>query len=656
MNPMHPVKPALPPTPHGDGPFAYEAVPWQQSATQPAGSLSVVTTVWGVGNAAQSQVLGNPMGPAGSPPGGSVMPGMAGSGSALNSPQCLGQQAFGEGAANKGFVQQGVYGRGGYPGGPGFTPGYAGGPGGLGLPSHATRPSTDFTQAAAAAAVAAAAPTATATATATVAALQEKQSQELSQYGAVRPGRSSHGTHVYPGQQYLPGGQYGPSATQYTPGAGQSSAPSSYAGHRLPLQQGLAQSLPAPGPAGLHYKPTEQFNGQGTSFNGGSVGYSQHGLSGPTRSIPGYPSSPLPGSPTPPMTPGSSVPYMSTSQEVKSPFLSDLKPSVSSLHPSPPGECHLLSGPQWPAGNVGDGGPCFDLESYLQLNCERGTWRCPVCNKTALLEGLEVDQYMLGILIYIQNSDYEEITIDPTCSWKPVPVKPDVHVKEEPDGPVLKRCRTVSPAHVLMPSVMEMIAALGPGAAPFAPLQPPSAPAPGDYPSQASSFLGPGTFPDSFPPATPSTPALPEFTAGPPPSSYQSDLPSSLLTPEKSTPCLPGQMAPAGHLDPAHNPGAQGLHAPSLGGPPGAQLHHANPPPASRQPLGPVSSGPLGELGFSAAAGVMGPPMSGAGEAPEPALDLLPELTNPEELLSYLGPPDLPTNNNDDLLSLFENN
>lgn len=82
------------------------------------------------------------------------------------------------------------------------------------------------------------------------------------------------------------------------------------------------------------------------------------------------------------------------------------------------------------------------------------------------------------------SSDYEEITIDPTCSWKPVPVKPDVHVKEEPDGPVLKRCRTVSPAHALLPSVMEMIAALGPAAAPFAPSQPPSAPAPGDYPGQ----------------------------------------------------------------------------------------------------------------------------------------------------------------------------
>ncbi|XP_017727162.1 PREDICTED: zinc finger MIZ domain-containing protein 2 isoform X8 [Rhinopithecus bieti] len=862
MNSMNPMKPALPPAPHGDGSFAYESVPWQQSATQPAGSLSVVTTVWGVGNATQSQ--------------------------------CLGQQAFAEGGANKGYVQQGVYSRGGYPGAPGFTTGYAGGPGGLGLPSHAARPSTDFTQAAAAAAVAAAAATATATATATVAALQEKQSQELSQYGAMGAGQSfnsqflqhggprgpgvptgmnptgmggvmgpsglspmamnptraagmtplyagqrlpQHGypgppqaqplprqgvkrtySEVYPGQQYLQGGQYAPSTAQFAPSPGQPPAPSpSYPGHRLPLQQGMSPSLSVPGPTGLHYKPT--------------------------RSIPGYPSSPLPGNPTPPMTPSSSVPYMSPSQEVKSPFLPDLKPNLNSLHSSPSGsgpcdelrltfpvrdgvvlepfrlqhnlavsnhvfqlrdsvyktlmlrpdlelqfKCYHHEDRQmntnWPAsvqvsvnatpltiergdnktshkplylkhvcqpgrntiqitvtacccshlfvlqlvhrpsvrsvlqgllkkrllpaehcitkikrnfssgtipGTPGPNGEdgveqtaikvslkcpitfrriqlparghdcrhiqCFDLESYLQLNCERGTWRCPVCNKTALLEGLEVDQYMLGILIYIQNSDYEEITIDPTCSWKPVPVKPDMHIKEEPDGPALKRCRTVSPAHVLMPSVMEMIAALGPGAAPFAPLQPPSVPAPSDYPGQGSSFLGPGTFPESFPPTMPSTPTLAEFTPGPPPISYQSDIPSSLLTPEKSTACLPGQMAPAGHLDPTHNPGTPGLHTSNLGAPPGPQVHHSNPPSASRQSLGQASLGPTGELAFSPATGVMGPPnMSGAGEAPEPALDLLPELTNPDELLSYLGPPDLPTNNNDDLLSLFENN
>ncbi|XP_035313216.1 zinc finger MIZ domain-containing protein 2 isoform X6 [Cricetulus griseus] len=862
MNPMNPMKPALPPAPHGDGSFAYESVPWQQSATQPAGSLSVVTTVWGVGNATQSQ--------------------------------CLGQQAFAEGGASKGYVQQGVYGRGGYPGGSSFTTGYAGGPGGLGLPSHAARPSTDFTQAAAAAAMAAAAATATATATATVAALQEKQSQELSQYGAMGAGQSfnsqflqhggprgpsvppgmnpsgmggmmgpsglssmamnptraagmtplyagqrlpQHGypgppqaqplprqgvkraySEVYPGQQYLQGGQYAASTAQYAPGPGQPPGPaSSYPGHRLPLQQGMAQSLSAPGSTGLHYKPS--------------------------RSIPGYPSSPLPGNPTPPMTPSSNVPYMSPSQEVKSPFLPDLKPGLSSLHPSPSGsgpcdelrltfpvrdgvvlepfrlqhnlavsnhvfqlrdsvyktlmlrpdlelqfKCYHHEDRQmntnWPAsvqvsvnatplsiergdnktshkplylkhvcqpgrntiqitvtacccshlfvlqlvhrpsvrsvlqgllkkrllpaehcitkikrnfssgtipGTPGPNGEdgveqtaikvslkcpitfrriqlparghdcrhiqCFDLESYLQLNCERGTWRCPVCNKTALLEGLEVDQYMLGILIYIQNSDYEEITIDPTCSWKPVPVKPDLHIKEEPDGPVLKRCRTVSPAHVLMPSVMEMIAALGPGATPFAPLQPPSAPAPSDYPSQGSNFLGPGTFPESFPSATPTTPNLAEFTQGPPPMSYQSDIPGSLLTADKSAPCLPGQMAPAGHLDPAHNPGPPGLHTPNLGPTPGSQLHHPNPPPPSRQPLGQPNTGPIGELAFNPATGMMGPPsMTGAGEASEPALDLLPELTNPDELLSYLGPPDLPTNSSDDLLSLFENN
>ena len=44
--------------------------------------------------------------------------------------------------------------------------------------------------------MAAAAATATATATASVAALQEKQSQELSQYGAVRPRSSSCVAHV----------------------------------------------------------------------------------------------------------------------------------------------------------------------------------------------------------------------------------------------------------------------------------------------------------------------------------------------------------------------------------------------------------------------------------------------------------------------------
>lgn len=59
--------------------------------------------------------------------------------------------------------------------------------------------------------------------------------------------------------------------------------------------------------------------------------------------MPGYPSSPLPGNPTPPMTPGSTAPqYMSPGQDVKSPFLQDVKPPHNTLHPSPTGEIESI--------------------------------------------------------------------------------------------------------------------------------------------------------------------------------------------------------------------------------------------------------------------------------------------------------------------------
>ncbi|KFU83565.1 Zinc finger MIZ domain-containing protein 2, partial [Chaetura pelagica] len=799
MTSMNPMKPTLPPAPHGDGSFAYEAVPWQPSTNQPAGSLSVVTTVWGVSNTSQSQVFGSPMGPGGSSSSTPLLPGMASTGSGMSSPPFLPQQSFAEGAPGKGYVQPGVYGRSTYSSGPGFAPSYAGspgGPGGMGLPSHASRPAADFTQAAAAAAVA----------------------------GEPRGGLQWAGPilHLsvltllapqgYPAQQYLQGGQYAAAGAQYTASAPQPSAPSpSYPGHRL--QQAMGQYLSASGNTGPYYKvpkrvqwaggwgfchplvptlrtllpqPAEQFNGQNTSFStysqaavsggypaqqylqGGqyaaagaqytasapqpsapSPSYPGHRLqqamgqylsaSGntgpyykvpkrvhcqwgctvprqPGRALPGYSSSPLAGNPTPPMTPGSSLPpYAASGQDVKSPFLPDIKPNITSLHPSPPGpapgeelrltfpvrdgvvlepfrlqhnlavsnhvfqlrdsvyktlmmrpdlelqfKCYHHEDRQmntnWPAsvqvsvnatpltiergdnktshkplylkhvcqpgrntiqitvtacccshlfvlqlvhrpsvrsvlqglikkrllpaehcitkikrnfnsgtipGTPGPNGEdgveqtaikvslkcpitfrriqlparghdcrhiqCFDLESYLQLNCERGTWRCPVCNKTALLEGLEVDQYMLGILIYIQNSEHEEITIDPTCSWKPVPVKPDLHVKEEPEGPVLKRCRTLSPTHMVLPNIMEMIAALGPSSVPFPALPPHPVAAPSDYGSAA-----PGSSPEPFPPpGAPGSTTLSDFAPGPPPNSYQSDIPGSLLAPEK---------------------------------------------------------------------------------------------------------------------------
>ncbi|ETE71732.1 Zinc finger MIZ domain-containing protein 2, partial [Ophiophagus hannah] len=848
-----------------DGSYAYESVPWQQNTNQPAGSLSVVTTVWGVSNTSQSQVFGNPMGPGGNTAGNPMMPSVASSGSGMNSPQFMGQQPFPEGSTGKGYVQPGMYSRSSYPGGPGFTTslqqqlqrmdcarngktmGAAQPFNNQFLPHSGPRGPTvppGMNPASMLSASGMSPMNMNTARTPAMSALYAGQRMPQHGYPTAPQGQQiprqsvkrTYSSEGYPGQQYIQGGQYPSQAGQYTTNVPQPSAPSpSYPGHRLPLQQGVSHYLSASSTSGPYYKPG--------------------------RSMPGYPSSPLPGNPTPPMTPGSNIPpYMSPGQDVKSPFLPDIKPNINSLHPSPSpniGSLHpspsgnpcdelrltfpvrdgvvlepfrlqhnlavsnhvfqlrdsvyktLMLRPDlelqfkcyhhedrqmntnWPAsvqvsvnatpltiergdnktshkplylkqvcqpgrntiqitvtacccvsstsvrlvmvfrvkvaaslslfcfkrnfssgtipGTPGPNGEdgveqtaikvslkcpitfrriqlparghdcrhiqCFDLESYLQLNCERGTWRCPVCNKTALLEGLEVDQYMLGILIYIQNSEFEEITIDPTCSWKPVPIKPDIHIKEEQDGPVLKRCRTMSPTHMVMPSVMEMIAALGPGPSPFGSLQSSSAGGgTNDYTNQNSTFSG--TYPDSFPTVNPGTPTLNEFNPGPPPISYQSDIPGSLLTPEKPTvPSIPGQMPPSSRMDPSsHNPVQQGLNNPNLSNQPGQQppqqqqqqqqqqpqLHHRNPPlppPPSRQAPGQSGTGgPAhgGELPFNPGPGMGVPP--GPVDGPEPSLDLLPELTNPDELLSYLGPPDLPNNSNDDLLSLFENN
>ncbi|XP_075885825.1 zinc finger MIZ domain-containing protein 2-like isoform X2 [Nelusetta ayraudi] len=281
---------------------------------------------------------------------------------------------------------------------------------------------------------------------------------------------------------------------------------------------------------------------------------------------------------------------------------------------------------------------CFDLESYLQLNCERGTWRCPVCNKTALLEGLEVDQYMLGILVYIQNSDYEEITIDPVCGWRPVPVKPDIHIKEEPDGPVLKRCRTVSPSHMVLPNVMEMIAALGPASSPYHSLtaggrSTPEYNRPG---SQGFSSQGFNDFPN-----TPGTPTLGEYaTSAQPPPPQQQPQPPPLPYPSEQAPHS-GRMEQAHNILPQHGSAVHGNQSLCDAGSPLPQRNN-NSTQNSRLP----SEGSFG----------LGGPGGPGGEGADHALDLLPELTNPDELLSYLGPPDLPNNSGDDLLSLFENN
>ncbi|CAH2321722.1 zinc finger MIZ domain-containing 1 isoform X1 [Pelobates cultripes] len=298
---------------------------------------------------------------------------------------------------------------------------------------------------------------------------------------------------------------------------------------------------------------------------------------------------------------------------------------------------------------------CFDLESYLQLNCERGTWRCPVCNKTALLEGLEVDQYMWGILNAIQNSEFEEVTIDPTCSWRPVPIKSEIHIKDDPDGMPSKRFKTMSPSQMIMPNVMEMIAALGPGPSPYPSLPPPpGGNNSGEYVGQGNNYQGHGNF--DFPHGAPGGTTMNDFMHGPQ-LSHPPDMPGGMSSLDKPlSHSMQDTISHVGNAEQQHGSMPQGLHPPHPGSQPGQSLHHGGPAPQSRHPQQ-APSHPHGDMTFNPSSVLDGQPGGqGAPDMPEPSLDLLPELANPDELLSYLDPPDLPNNSNDDLLSLFENN
>jgi hypothetical protein len=56
----------------------------------------------------------------------------------------------------------------------------------------------------------------------------------------------------------------------------------------------------------------------------------------------------------------------------------------------------------------------------LALNEKAGKWICPVCNKPALFDDLQIDSYTESILNSIENENVTEITIDSNLHWSPV--------------------------------------------------------------------------------------------------------------------------------------------------------------------------------------------------------------------------------------------
>ncbi|CAF2039866.1 unnamed protein product [Rotaria magnacalcarata] len=63
---------------------------------------------------------------------------------------------------------------------------------------------------------------------------------------------------------------------------------------------------------------------------------------------------------------------------------------------------------------------CFDLANYIALNEKSNKWMCPVCNKPALFDDLQIDLYTESILNSIKNEKITEITINADLDWKPV--------------------------------------------------------------------------------------------------------------------------------------------------------------------------------------------------------------------------------------------
>lgn len=136
-----------------------------------------------------------------------------------------------------------------------------------------------------------------------------------------------------------------------------------------------------------------------------------------------------------------------------------------------------------------------------------------------------------------------------------MPIKSDLHIKDDPDGIPSKRFKTMSPSQMILPNVMEMIAALGPGPSPYPLPPPPGATSSNDYSNQGNSYQGHGNF--DFPHGNPGGTSMNDFMHGPPQLSHPPDMPNNMAALDKplshpmqetvstsSSPYLPTPPAP----------------------------------------------------------------------------------------------------------------
>lgn len=291
---------------------------------------------------------------------------------------------------------------------------------------------------------------------------------------------------------------------------------------------------------------------------------------------------------------------------------------------------------------------CFDLESYLRLNCDRGNWKCPVCSKVALLEGLEVDQFMWGILTTSRCTDVEEVTIDPNSQWKPVAVKQEPKEEDCPGPQPAKKARP-SPPDSLPLTGVRTPTSMSSSSGHYSPYQtqPPSNPG-----------MGAPTPPVRTPPETHSSSVagnLSEQTSSNNTGSVQTATTPSAdkMTPSPATSQANTQSVNNRGPSTPQTPG--GSHSTGQKGQAGDRTQHSS----SSLPQPPVSGNAESitadlesdNLSEEFSFGVLEGDHGGGTDGVEGALDVLPGTLDPEELFNYLTPSDLPS---EDILSMFE--
>lgn len=61
---------------------------------------------------------------------------------------------------------------------------------------------------------------------------------------------------------------------------------------------------------------------------------------------------------------------------------------------------------------------CFDLTSFILLQQQATTWRCPICNEVLKYEDLAIDEYMEDVLENVKAYDITEVEFLPDGTWK----------------------------------------------------------------------------------------------------------------------------------------------------------------------------------------------------------------------------------------------